>query len=441
MRAAVVVSLLLVACTTPTADAAVRRCAGKRVTIVGTNGPDVLRGTRRADVIAGLAGNDVISGLGGRDTICGDAGVDDLRGNGGADRIYGGRDGFSSDGEFRDGDRLRGGPGNDKLVPGVDPNTIADGAFDHILYDTSPRRVVVNLAHGRAKGDGSDRLVVNGPISVTATRFADRVIGSRFKDLVFAQEGADYVSAGAGNDTIATDKRSNPFSRDAGDQAIGGPGDDFIFSIGRNDVLKGGLGNDEVRRFPQGGGRIEGGPGSDNVSLETELDALAANVPAKAEHVIGGSGVDQILIAAPTDTTPPATFDMATGAFHLGTPAPMNFVLSGVERNFYGGGTWQVAGSSGRDFVDGILATSVHMSGLAGDDTLRGSLGDDTFNGGAGTLDCFQHPGSPDGNDSLTAVELVRSTSPACPWPTMLNSTSGRMLSHAGQVQAPAPVR
>ncbi len=188
-----VMSLLLVAGRTPTADAAVRKCAGKRVTIVGTHGPDHLRGTRRADVIAGLAGNDVISGLGGRDTICGDLGVDDLRGNGGADRIYGGLDGVSADEELRDGDRLRGGPGNDKLVPGVDPHTIADGAYDHLLYDTSPRRVVVNLARGRATGDGSDRLVINGPISVTTTRFADRVIGSRFKDLVFAQEGADYM--------------------------------------------------------------------------------------------------------------------------------------------------------------------------------------------------------------------------------------------------------
>ncbi len=240
---------------------------------------------------------------------------------------------------MRDGDRLRGGPGNDKLVPGRDRNSAADGAYDSILYDTSPRRVVVNLARGRATGDGTDRIVFNGTISVTTTRFADRVIGSRFKDVVLAQEGADYVSAGRGNDIIATDKRSNPLSRDAGDVAIGGPGDDFIFSIGHNDVVKGGVGNDEFSRFPQGGGLIDGGPGSDNIALATDVDGLAANVPARTERVVGGSGVDQIFISAPTDTTLPATFTMATGAFHLGTPVPMNFALSGVERNIYGGGT------------------------------------------------------------------------------------------------------
>lgn len=47
------------------------RCDGRRATIVGTPGRDVLRGTPRADVIAALGGADVVRGLGGADVICG----------------------------------------------------------------------------------------------------------------------------------------------------------------------------------------------------------------------------------------------------------------------------------------------------------------------------------------------------------------------------------
>jgi RTX calcium-binding nonapeptide repeat (4 copies) len=61
------------------------RCAGRRATIVGTQGADRLRGTRRADVIAGLAGDDVIRGLGGRDLICGGPSRDRLLGGPGRD--------------------------------------------------------------------------------------------------------------------------------------------------------------------------------------------------------------------------------------------------------------------------------------------------------------------------------------------------------------------
>jgi uncharacterized delta-60 repeat protein len=66
------------------------RCGGRSATIVGSAGPDRLKGTRRADVIAGLGGNDRISGLAGNDILCGGGGKDTLRGGGGKDRLLGG---------------------------------------------------------------------------------------------------------------------------------------------------------------------------------------------------------------------------------------------------------------------------------------------------------------------------------------------------------------
>ena len=88
------------------------KCAGRKATIVGTNGRDVIRGTARRDVIAAFGGNDIVRALGGDDIVCagagndtvlGGAGRDVLRGNAGRDRLFGGA-GI---------DRLLGGAGRD----------------------------------------------------------------------------------------------------------------------------------------------------------------------------------------------------------------------------------------------------------------------------------------------------------------------------------------
>ncbi len=46
-------------------------CNGEQVTIIGTEGNDILTGINGPDVIHGLGGVDIIRGMGGNDTICG----------------------------------------------------------------------------------------------------------------------------------------------------------------------------------------------------------------------------------------------------------------------------------------------------------------------------------------------------------------------------------
>ena len=65
-------------------------CKGKRATIVGTRGKDMLTGTDGRDVMVGLAGNDELTGLGGNDVMCGGAGKDHLTGGTGNDALLGG---------------------------------------------------------------------------------------------------------------------------------------------------------------------------------------------------------------------------------------------------------------------------------------------------------------------------------------------------------------
>jgi subtilisin-like proprotein convertase family protein len=81
-------------------------CAGKRVTVLGTAGSDVLTGTAGADVILAGGGRDMINSRGGADTICAGAGDDQLNGLGGADVLDGGPG----------ADICRGGPGTDRAV-------------------------------------------------------------------------------------------------------------------------------------------------------------------------------------------------------------------------------------------------------------------------------------------------------------------------------------
>jgi Ca2+-binding RTX toxin-like protein len=99
-------------------------CGGLEVTIVGTNGDDVIDGTDGNDVIAGLAGNDVIRGGDGEDVICGGLGNDYIEGQGdedillgeqGDDVMDGGEAGCCNVATNTGDDVLSGGPGNDEL--------------------------------------------------------------------------------------------------------------------------------------------------------------------------------------------------------------------------------------------------------------------------------------------------------------------------------------
>ena len=93
-------------------------CRGLPVTVLGTEGADILVGTAGDDVIGGLGGNDIIHGGGGRDTICGGSGNNRIRGGAGRDRLFGesGRD------------RLRGGAGRDTLHGGAGRDVLDGGS-------------------------------------------------------------------------------------------------------------------------------------------------------------------------------------------------------------------------------------------------------------------------------------------------------------------------
>ena len=193
VRHALALAVLIAASVTVAAPAeAASTCAGHRVTMRFGPADNRISGTRHADVIYAGAGDDIVDGRGGNDIICGGNGADILRGNAGNDALYGELDAYHSEKVYMDsclyphgpgyclytsleGDLLRGGPGNDRLVPGWDnreptPNepreydggffppwdssspAFPSNTFDEIRWDTSTRGVTC-----RPDAQGCDR--------------------------------------------------------------------------------------------------------------------------------------------------------------------------------------------------------------------------------------------------------------------------------------------
>jgi hypothetical protein len=95
------------------------QCGGIDATIVGTAGPDTIRGTDGQDVIVTGFGADVVYGRGERDVIC--------TGHGN-DLVYGGDE---VDGDYINGqaesDRLYGGYGSDRIIGGTGDDHLQGG--------------------------------------------------------------------------------------------------------------------------------------------------------------------------------------------------------------------------------------------------------------------------------------------------------------------------
>ena len=140
--------------------------------VVGSPGPDMLRGTPEADHMTGLAGHDELLGFGGDDLIEGQEGSDELFGGAGNDTLDGNVGDDYLDGRSGD-DTLTGGPGKDvfafyaqetgkALDSGSDTITDFNSAEDVILLDRFTTEEV------QMRTEGADMVVeVPGRIRVT----------------------------------------------------------------------------------------------------------------------------------------------------------------------------------------------------------------------------------------------------------------------------------
>ncbi len=190
--------------------------------------------------------------------------------------------------------RLEGGNGADNLNSGQNQFAVQDGGPGADMFSgegatvdysarTNPLTVTTDdgLANDGETGEGDDLDHVNG---VLCGQAADRVTVQGF---------GMFVSGGAGNDELI----------DFGDGAtdlVGGPGRDFLKTIGLQDSgLHGGDGNDTLIGG-NGDQDLYGGDGADLLRGGTKPDLLSGG--RGADELIGGTGRDQLRGGSGNDT-------------------------------------------------------------------------------------------------------------------------------------------
>jgi len=161
-------------------------------------------------------GNDVYDDVSGINTA-------PIFGGEGADALIGGSSNEVLLGETGD-DEISGGLGNDFLDGGHGSDAIdGGGGYDTASYLDSTAPLALDLGAGTANAGGSDQL-----------RSIERVIGTRYSDVMTGSDTANQLEGNDGNDRIYGNGGNDTLIGDRGaDTLTGGAGaDTFVFNVG-----------------------------------------------------------------------------------------------------------------------------------------------------------------------------------------------------------------
>lgn len=310
-------------------SAAAKKCGGKRVTIMGTPGNDVIVGKGASDVIDGGGGNDVIfGGRNGNDTICGGPGDDVIHGGRGYDRLFGQGGDDVLLGETGS-DMLDGGAGNDKLVGAKGADNLHGGpGDDFLLGNKGPDKLEGGAGKDKIDGEqGSDLIDGNGG--------DDRLVGDKGNDKIYGGPGDDLIEGGPGDDP----------------QLDGNGGSDVIFAGPGIDNADGGPGNGDVVRGDNGTDTLSGGPGSNDIVSYASASRGGITVDLATNKAKGDghdklSGFEDVVGSPQADTL-------------IGDGAP-NRLDGGIGNDTLvsGGGGGEAFGGPGSDECDGFAIVS-----------------------------------------------------------------------------------
>jgi Ca2+-binding RTX toxin-like protein len=398
-----------------------QRCAGRTVTLQGSNGSDLLRGRARvSDVILARAGNDRVVSKGGRDIICTGSGADTVSSGSGRDLIVAG-------------------PAADRVASGLGSDKISAGPGDDIVFGGPGGEQALG-------GPGADRIYTG--------QQDDKAIGGPGDDLLIGDHGNDDLVGGDGTDFMRADAGFNGL--------WGGPGSDWASFATVTPYLGSGT-NLDVKLTPHGGHsphRPEGQDETQSVEnvvgsalLDSIVDETGAPYSAGAVRGIGypvdpaaPTRVDRCLWFGQIDCGPgPGSTGQLIVSVDYTGPDPGLSVLGtpGADRVtvHLGGDSIRIAGSgpiaaspqctgagtphvscpnapalgyvlafgaSGNDSVSvegrPPLTTTVRIDGGPGDDLIAGSGGDDLLDAGgqeSGTLHSRDVVLGRGGNDAL----------------------------------------
>lgn len=249
-----------------------------------------------------------------------------------------------------------------------------------------------NLGHGITAGSDMPRyayavgLGANDDYVVSLIGI-ERLQGTRFADVFYANETLHHFQTGGGNDTVYGSHGNETIRLDDGDdQAFGGNGNDFLRGDGGHDLIVGGGGNDwlygdsgdDLVLGGSGHDEMHGGRGNDRVNGGAGQDTLYAGEGHDALR--GGSGDDQLFGGVGNDR-----LDGEVGDDRLGGGYGHD-VLNGHDGNdnLWGAfGADLIFGGNGADRLFGGAGND-RLYGHRGADRLIGNTGDDRLSGGSG---------------------------------------------------------
>jgi len=390
--------------------------------LTGDGQNNTLRGGGGNDVLAGLAGNDLLQGEDGDDTLVGGSGADSLNGGAGTDTAsYAGS--------------------SSAIV--LNLGKPAEGSGDaqgDVLTDIE---IIVGSSLGDTfvAGAGKTDYTYNGGSGTDTVSFAASTSAVTVSLLASTSsgglaQGAKYVSienltGSDGNDSLQGDTQANLLQ--------GGKGDDtFLGSLGGNDTLDGGIGNNTadysafssanaitVNMTAVSGGfynvtvagngqvdrlanvanvlgtagsdsitgdaannRLNGGAGNDTISGGAGVDSLLGgdgddllDGGADGDSLDGGNGLDTVTYASyVSGTALGLTVSLAAPNTNTGSAAGDSYVsIENVTGTAYND---TITGDAQANRLDGGAGNDL-LTGGAGADTLIGGAGDDTLVGGA----------------------------------------------------------
>ncbi|MDQ3915515.1 MAG: hypothetical protein M3323_09350 [Actinomycetota bacterium] len=397
-----------------------------------------MAGGAGADVLRGGPGVDVLAGQGGTDRLAGDKDADALQGGPGTDFLHGGpgsdtltfaapksgvtvdlargraegdavtdvenatgtryRDHLSGDAARNlllggDGsDRLYGAAGNDVILGSGGDDELGGGPGRDVVSFAVGRAVVVDLARGRASGQGKDRL--SGFEVVQGSPRADHLLGDAGSNTLLPGGGSDnFLDGRTGFDLVSyrgeqselefdlprdvvrvDDSFEDTIERIEG--AVGGARDNLFIGDAGDNVFRGG-GSSNTYVDSRGNDLFRGSPNSSD-HLDLSDTPVAAEVDLE-RGIAGGLGRHR-LVGVERVTGSPQGDTIAGGG-------GSNYIVAGA-------GSDVVYGRGGADVLYGYEGNDV-LRGGGNDDELWGSDGADRLEGGGG-LDFLHDEGGDD---------------------------------------------
>ncbi len=290
--------------------------------------------------VYGVVGNLLIAGDTLIENFIAGSGSDTVTGNEAANRLEG-----------RGGDdELLGNGGNDMLIGGPGADRLHGGSGDDTAtYQGSDAGVLVKLRDGTGQGGHAEGDVLSGIEHLVGSDHADRfggdshdnrISGMAGDDGIWSSSGDDILEGGAGADRLHGSLGEDTASYESSDAAVvvrlhsreargghaegdrfigstvfdgtdvpdiehltGSPFDDILAGDLRNNVLKGGAGDDTLYGGPDGGDdRLYGESGNDSIYGGTGDDVFAGGA---GDDKLNGGPDDDIFVFTPgggTDT-------------------------------------------------------------------------------------------------------------------------------------------